>query len=70
MEFKYRSRIRKGELRGLKSFMEKFDFRGMVVSKERMDSIDDKITAVPYFRLPEVVEEMGIKPYRRIQSVQ
>ena len=70
VEVKYRPRIRKGELRGLKSFMEKFDFRGMVVSKERMDSIDDKITAVPYFRLPEVVEEMGIKPYRRIQSVQ
>ncbi len=66
VEVKYRSRIRKGELRGLKSFMEKFDFRGMVVSKSRMDSPDEGITVVPYFRLPKVVEEMGIKPYRKV----
>ncbi len=66
VEVKYRSRIRKGELRGLKFFMEKFNFRGMVVSKSRIDFADEGITVVPYFRLPKVVEEMGIKPYRKV----
>lgn len=66
VEVKYRSRIRKGNFKGLKAFMQRFDFRGMVVSKERTNTIDDRITIVPYFRLPEVLEKKGIRPYRKL----
>ncbi len=66
VEVKYRSRLRIGELRGLISFVEKFHFRGLVVSKDRVENPVDGITSVPHFRLPGVVEEMGIKPYRKL----